>query len=70
MSNIRIIVEKSNCVPYSYEKEHLHYIDIDTTDYEFDQLTVSTFNKIYDWARKYHITVTAWDALNDILDDI
>ena len=70
MGNIRIIVEKSNVMPYTFEGELLHYIEVDTRDYGLDQLTTGTFNKFYDWARKYHISVNAWDELNDILGDI
>ena len=70
MTNIRINVGKSKVIPYTYEGENLHYIEIDTRDYGLDQLTVGTHNKIWAWARKYHISVNAWDELDELMDDI
>ena len=70
MGNIRIIVEKSNLIPYTYEGENLHYIEIDTRDYGLDQLTSGTYNKIYDWARKSNISINAWDELDELMGDI
>jgi hypothetical protein len=70
MGHIRIIVEKSNVMPYTYKGEALHYIEIDTLDYTIDQLSRESANKIWDWARKYHISVNASDELDEILDEI
>jgi predicted nucleic acid-binding protein len=70
MVAIRVIVEKSILVPYTDEGEALHYIKIDTLDYTIDQISQEISNKIWDWARKYHISVNAFDELGEILDEI
>ena len=70
MSSIRIVVEKNNAIPFQFEGESLHYIEIDTSDYGLDQITVATYNKLFDWARKNDMTITAWDELKEILDEI
>ena len=69
MANIRIVVENAESVPFVHEGETKHYIEIDTMDYGFDQLSSGTFDKIYDWARKYDISVQAWDELEEILEN-
>jgi hypothetical protein len=70
MGRIRVIVEKSDLIPYTYKGEALHYIEIDTLDYTIDQLSQGTINKIKDCARKYHISVNAFEELEEILDEI
>ena len=69
MGNIRIVVEDAKSMPFVYEGVTKHYIDIDSRDYDYDQLTCETYNKIYDWARKYSICIQAWDELEEILED-
>jgi hypothetical protein len=70
MVAIRVIVEKSILVPYTYEGKALHYIEIDSLDYTTNQISQEICNKILDWARKYHISVNAFDELDESLDDI
>ena len=69
MANIRIVVEDANTMPFVSEGVTKHYIEIDSRDYEFDQLSHGTYNKIYDWARKRGISIQAWDELERILED-
>ena len=70
MTRIRIVVENNNAIPFQFEGESFHYIEIDTSNYGLDQITSATYNKLYDWARKNDITITAWDELEEILDEI
>ena len=69
MGNIRIVIEDANTMPFVYEGVTKHYIEIDSRDYEFDQLSPNTYNKIYEWARKYDIRIQAWDELERLLED-
>jgi hypothetical protein len=70
MVGIRVIVEKSILVPYPYEGKALHYIEIDSLDYTINQISQEIGNKILEWARKYHISVNAFDELDEIPDEI
>ena len=70
MVKIRIVVENAEQIPFVFEGERNHYIEIDIDDYNFDRLSQDARNMFYDWARKYHISVGAWDALEGILEDI
>ena len=69
MTKIRVVIEDSDEVEYEHKGETKHYIEINSADYGFNQITSSTKNQIYEWAKKNKISLVAWEELEDILDD-
>ena len=69
MTNIRIVVEDNKQIEYEYKGEKKHYIEINSADYGFNQITSFSKNQIYEWAKKNKISLIVWEELEDILDD-